>query len=164
MLKSLVKLARPTSVRALTGFLSPGRNYCAAKADGKNLELCKESMLDEFILESKLKESSEAKAESKPEAAIEEVPAPEATVKSEKTGNITLIALNRAEVRNCINSQTAELLSAEIEKFENDPESPVAILYGVGGNFCAGYDLKELAENKETISSLLLRSEGAMVR
>lgn len=111
-----------------------------------------------MILEAK------ASSEAKSEATEEKTPKPEETVKSEKNGNITLIALNRAEVRNCIDSETAQLLSAEIEKFENDPESPVAILYGVGGNFCAGYDLKELAKSKETISSLLLRSEGAMVR
>lgn len=112
---------------------------------------------------SETKGVKEDKTEEKCEEIKEEVPVPEAVVKSEKTGNITLIGLNRAEVRNCINSETAQLLSAEIEKFENDPESPVAVLYGVGGNFCAGYDMKELAKNKETISSLLLRSEGAMV-
>lgn len=88
---------------------------------------------------------------------------PEATVITEKTGNITLIGINRSEVRNCVNTTTAQLLSSAIESFENDPESPVAVLYGVGGNFCAGYDLKELAANKDNAASLILRSEGAMV-
>lgn len=85
-------------------------------------------------------------------------------IKSEKTGNITLIGINRAEVRNCVNTETAQQLSLAIETFENDPESPVAVLYGVGGNFCSGYDLKELAKNKDASASLILRSEGAMVR
>lgn len=84
-------------------------------------------------------------------------------IKSEKTGNITLIGINRAEVRNAINTETAIQLSEAIEKFELDPESPVAVLYGCGGNFCAGYDLKELSNNKEAAASLILRSEGAMV-
>jgi enoyl-CoA hydratase len=75
-----------------------------------------------------------------------------------------LIAINRADVRNCINSEAALQLSSAIEAFENDPESPVAILYGVGGNFCSGYDLKELAENKDAAATMILRSEGAMVR
>jgi enoyl-CoA hydratase/carnithine racemase len=88
---------------------------------------------------------------------------PEELVKSDKTGNITLIGINRADVRNCVNFETATLLSHAIEVFENDPESPVAILYGIGGNFCSGYDLKEIAANKDAVSSLLLRSEGAMV-
>lgn len=84
-------------------------------------------------------------------------------MKSEKTGNITVIGINRADVRNCVNAETAMQLSQAIETFENDPESPVAILYGVGGNFCSGYDLKELANNKDAASSMILRSEGAMV-
>jgi enoyl-CoA hydratase/carnithine racemase len=74
-----------------------------------------------------------------------------------------LIGINRAEVRNCINSPAATELSTAIEAFENDDESPVAVIYGVGGNFCAGYDLKELTENKDNVANVLLRSEGAMV-
>lgn len=93
--------------------------------------------------------------------ATEEVEEP--TIKSEKTGSVTLIGINRAEVRNCINSSTSAELSAAIEAFENDVESPIAILYGTGGNFCAGYDLKELTENKDQIANVILRSEGAMV-
>lgn len=85
-------------------------------------------------------------------------------VKTEKTGNVTLIGINRAEVRNCVNTETANQLSLAIEQFENDPESPVAVLYGVGGNFCSGFDLKELAQNPDASASLILRSEGAMVR
>lgn len=84
-------------------------------------------------------------------------------VKSEKTGTVTLIGINRAEVRNCINSQAAVELSSAIDAFENDVESPIAVLYGVGGNFCAGYDLRELSENQDTVANVLLRSEGAMV-
>lgn len=76
---------------------------------------------------------------------------------------MTLIGLNRAEVRNCINSNAATELSAAIDAFENDEESPIAVLYGVGGNFCAGYDLKEITENKQSVGNVLLRSEGAMV-
>jgi enoyl-CoA hydratase/carnithine racemase len=97
-----------------------------------------------------------------PKPAEEEVKVVE-LVKSEKTGNITLIGINRADVRNCVNSETAQQLSHAIETFENDAESPVAILYGVGGNFCSGYDLKELANNKDATATMLLRSEGAMV-
>lgn len=35
-------------------------------------------------------------------------------------------------------------------------------MHGTGGNFCAGYDLKELSENKDAVGTFLLRSEGAM--
>ena len=157
MLKSFTSFTRPSTFKVLTGFLSPGRHYSAAKDEGNGL-FC-------FKLTKKLIKSytiSAPKGESKDEAKKSEVEELELnTLKIEKTGNITLIGINRAEVRNCINSFTAQLLSAEIEKFENDPESPVAILYGVGGNFCAGYDLNEL---KESEAGLILKSEGAMVR
>jgi enoyl-CoA hydratase/carnithine racemase len=84
-------------------------------------------------------------------------------IKSEKTGTVTLIGINRAEVRNCINTQAATELSFAIDAFENDIESPIAVLYGIGGNFCAGYDLRELSEHKDNVANVLLRAEGAMV-
>jgi enoyl-CoA hydratase/carnithine racemase len=84
-------------------------------------------------------------------------------VKVEKTGSITLIGINRPEVRNCVNFETANQLSIAIEQFENDLESPVGIMYGLGGNFCSGYDLKELSHDKASAQNMLLRSEGAMV-
>lgn len=64
----------------------------------------------------------------------------------EKVGVITTIGINRPEVRNCVNLETGELLKHAIEDFENDESSPVAVLYGKGGNFCAGYDLSELSK------------------
>ena len=63
----------------------------------------------------------------------------------EKLKGITTIGINRPEKRNCINSETAEQLTKAIEDFENDPESTVGVLYGVGGTFCAGFDLSQLA-------------------
>lgn len=87
----------------------------------------------------------------------------EPIIKTEKTGTVTLIGINRPDVRNCINTDAATELSAAIEAFENDPESPIAVLYGVGGNFSAGYDLKELSDDPENVTNILMRSEGAMV-
>lgn len=84
-------------------------------------------------------------------------------MKTEKNGSVTLIGINRPSVRNCVNFATANKLTEAIEAFENDPESPVAVLYGIGGNFCAGYDLKELAQQKDSAGPMLLRAEGAMV-
>ena len=93
----------------------------------------------------------------------EEIKAAE-LIKSDQVGNVTLIGINRADVRNCVNSETAVELSRSIEAFENDPAAKVGILFGIGGNFCSGFDLKELANNKEAAATMLLRSEGAMVR
>jgi enoyl-CoA hydratase len=36
-------------------------------------------------------------------------------------------------------------LREAFEAFEADEEAHVAVLHGFGGNFCAGYDLEELA-------------------
>lgn len=60
-------------------------------------------------------------------------------------GRITLIGINRPGSRNAVDRETAELLSAAFQSFETNAESHVAILYGVGDDFCAGADLKALS-------------------
>lgn len=81
----------------------------------------------------------------------------------EKDENITLIGINRPKQRNAINLETAEKLSKAIHEFEADKSSPVGVLYGVGGSFCAGYDIHEL-ESQCAKGSLnfLLRHEGSI--
>jgi len=67
---------------------------------------------------------------------------------------VTTIAINRPEKRNCVNHATAIELEKAFKEFEEDPESHVAILYGKGGTFCAGYDLSEVGEgNAEVLGS-----------
>lgn len=56
---------------------------------------------------------------------------------------ITTIGINRPEKRNCVNHETALKLEEAFKQFEEDDSSSVAVLYGKGGNFCAGYDLGE---------------------
>ncbi|KAJ9584142.1 hypothetical protein L9F63_021507 [Diploptera punctata] len=63
----------------------------------------------------------------------------------EKLGPITTIGINRPNKRNCVNRKTAKQLSEAISQFENDDSALVAVLHGIGGNFCAGYDLEELS-------------------
>ncbi|XP_076334665.1 putative enoyl-CoA hydratase isoform X2 [Tachypleus tridentatus] len=70
-------------------------------------------------------------------------------VKTEKRERIYLIGINRPEKRNCVNSATAKLLTEAFEDFERDESSFVAILYGKGGNFCAGFDLEELSKKNQ---------------
>lgn len=79
----------------------------------------------------------------------------------EKMGQITTIGINRPEKRNCVDLATSQLLKTAIENFENDDSIVAGVLYGVGGNFCAGYDLKELANyDKDTELSI---NESTMV-
>lgn len=73
----------------------------------------------------------------------------------EKDGPVTIININRPETRNSLDISTAQSLSDALDAFEQDQESSVAILHGNGGNFCSGYDLKEIAkydgENEDNV-------------
>ncbi|XP_046395928.1 short-chain-enoyl-CoA hydratase-like [Ischnura elegans] len=86
----------------------------------------------------------------------------------EKLGAVTTVGINRPEKRNCIDMNTAERLNDAIENFEADNDSLVAVLYGKGGNFCAGFDLQELTtisdvtKIREVISHGPLKGLGPM--
>jgi enoyl-CoA hydratase len=64
----------------------------------------------------------------------------------ERDGDIAVITLNRPQARNAVNAATARALAEEFQKFDQDNELRVAVLTGTGGTFCAGFDLKELAD------------------
>ncbi|KAL2085476.1 hypothetical protein ACEWY4_018796 [Coilia grayii] len=65
----------------------------------------------------------------------------------ERKGPVVSVAINRPEVRNAVNQATAARLLEELRAFEEDGSICAAVLHGMGGNFCAGYDLKELAHH-----------------
>lgn len=48
-------------------------------------------------------------------------------------------------MKNAINGDTAQQLVENFRQFDGDNSYDVAILHGNGGNFCAGADLKALA-------------------
>lgn len=79
---------------------------------------------------------------------------------------ITVIGINRPEKKNCLNVATAQELSDELDKFENDETSSIAVLHGIGGNFCNGYDLTEIAQyngkNKEVLPQFILSNRTAL--
>lgn len=64
------------------------------------------------------------------------------TVTSERVGAVTTVTLNRPEVRNAVDATTANELVTAFRAFEADPDASVAVLYGAGGTFCSGADLK----------------------
>lgn len=61
-------------------------------------------------------------------------------------GAVCTIILNRPEKRNAVDRQTADALRAAFEDFERDEALRVAVLWGAGGNFCAGADLAALGD------------------
>ncbi|XP_034980587.2 enoyl-CoA hydratase EchA19-like isoform X1 [Zootoca vivipara] len=70
---------------------------------------------------------------------------------TEIRGTIMTIGINRPEARNAVNQETAGLLVEAFRSFEENSTLTVAVLHGLGGNFCAGYDLKELAHAPTSI-------------
>jgi enoyl-CoA hydratase len=69
-------------------------------------------------------------------------------VSIEKSGAVTTVVINRPESRNAVDRETAEALAEAFRSFEADPEAKVAVLTGAGGHFCAGADLKALADGR----------------
>lgn len=59
---------------------------------------------------------------------------------------MTTVILNRPEVRNAVDRETAEALAEAFRAFEKDEEARVGVLTGAGGHFCAGADLKALGD------------------
>lgn len=64
------------------------------------------------------------------------------TVRIEKNGAVTTVIHSRFEARNAMDPDSAEALVAAFENFDADPDASVAVLWGEGGAFCAGWDLK----------------------
>jgi enoyl-CoA hydratase len=67
------------------------------------------------------------------------------SVRVERRGPVTVVTIDRPEVRNAVDSPTADALRVAFGTFEEDPDAAVAVLTGSGGNFCAGADLKALS-------------------
>lgn len=65
-------------------------------------------------------------------------------VRVEKSGPVTTVVLHRPHVRNAVDAPTARLLAEAFREFDADADAHVAVLYGDGGTFCSGYDLKAL--------------------
>ncbi len=71
------------------------------------------------------------------------------TVRIEKLNRVTTVIIDRPQVRNAIDRPTADALAEAFLAFDADADSDVAVLWGAGGHFCAGADLKALAEGRK---------------
>ncbi|MFK7801148.1 MAG: crotonase/enoyl-CoA hydratase family protein [Anaerolineae bacterium] len=72
------------------------------------------------------------------------------TVRIEKSGSVWTVIHNRPEARNAMDPTSAQELFDAFVSFENDATAKVAVFWGEGGAFCAGWDLKHAASAKET--------------
>jgi enoyl-CoA hydratase len=69
-------------------------------------------------------------------------------VNIERTGKVMTVILDRPQARNAVDGPTALLLADAFRAFEADAEARAAVLWGKGGTFCAGADLKAVASGQ----------------
>ena len=63
-----------------------------------------------------------------------------------RDGPVTVVEINRPHRRNAVDGATANRLFEVFREFDADESASVAVFCGVGDAFCAGADLKALAE------------------
>jgi enoyl-CoA hydratase len=70
----------------------------------------------------------------------------ESSVAVDHVGPVTVVTIDRPDRRNAVDPSTATALLEAFTAFGEDEEASVAVLTGAGGTFCAGADLKALAD------------------
>ncbi|REE97671.1 crotonase/enoyl-CoA hydratase family protein [Thermomonospora umbrina] len=70
------------------------------------------------------------------------------SVRIERNGPVTTVILSRPEARNAVDGPTATALADAFRAFDADPAAAVAVLWGEGGTFCAGADLKAVGTER----------------
>ncbi|MEX2280281.1 MAG: crotonase/enoyl-CoA hydratase family protein [Acidimicrobiia bacterium] len=64
------------------------------------------------------------------------------SVDYDRHGRVAVITIDRPEVRNAVDRATAQALGDAWRTFDDDSEVDVGVLYGAGGHFSAGADLR----------------------
>ncbi|MFG2384059.1 crotonase/enoyl-CoA hydratase family protein [Streptomyces avermitilis] len=70
------------------------------------------------------------------------------SVRIERQGYVSTVVLSRPAARNAVDGPTAAALAAAFREFEADESARVAVLWGEGGTFCAGADLKAIGSER----------------
>lgn len=68
------------------------------------------------------------------------------SVHIQRLGPVTVVTLQRPDVRNAVDADTASALFEAFQAFDADPHAPVAVFHGAHGHFCAGWDLRSGAQ------------------
>ena len=69
-------------------------------------------------------------------------------VRYETDDTVAIVTIDRPQVRNAVDRPTAEQLAAAFRRFDADESASAAVLTGTGGFFCAGADLKGVADGR----------------
>ena len=62
-------------------------------------------------------------------------------VETEKDAGVWTIIHNQPEARNAVDPAAADALVDAFLEFDGDPQAKVAVFWGAGGAFCAGWNL-----------------------
>ena len=83
-------------------------------------------------------------------------------VRIEKTDGVWTVIHSRPEARNAMDPESADALHDAFLEFERDDRAAVAVFWGEGGAFCAGWDLKFAAslEGENPLGELDLPKDG----
>src|SRR5262245_44394008 len=84
------------------------------------------------------------------------------TVRVETDGPVLIVTIDRPAVRNAVDGPTSRALADAFRAFDADDARAVAILTGAGGTFCAGADLKALANATAGAERLSEDGDGPM--
>ena len=66
---------------------------------------------------------------------------------TERRGHVLVVTMNRPRVRNALSGPMMALMREAWDLVDSDPDIRVCILTGAGGAFCAGADLKAMAQS-----------------
>jgi len=84
------------------------------------------------------------------------------TVRIEKQGKVWTVIHSRPAAKNAMDPASAVALVDAFESFDRDPEAAVAVLWGEGGAFCAGFDLKHAANNSSALDEIAYPPGGEL--
>ena len=86
------------------------------------------------------------------------------TVRIEKEGRVWTVIHSRPEAKNAMDPASAVALEEAFIAFNADQDAAVAVLWGEGGAFCAGYDLKHAAKGDALESLAFPQDDSAPPR
>ena len=84
------------------------------------------------------------------------------TVRFDVDGPVAVVTIDRPDVRNAVDGPTAGALADAFRRFEGDDALLAAVLTGAGGTFCAGADLKGVAEGRGNRVDVDMDADGPM--
>jgi enoyl-CoA hydratase len=84
------------------------------------------------------------------------------TVHTSTRGPVTIVTIERPEVRNAVDGPTAAALADAFRRFEADGDASVAVLTGAHGTFCSGADLTGISDGRGNRVEADVRLDGPM--